>query len=133
MKYCSHCGAELLDEAVICPKCGCQVAPYDTYLAPKAANTNAVSSGNATTSSNATAAMVMGILSLSISVVAFFVYGFLEILALGLSLPGLILGSKTRSNGVGKAGFITSIIATCISGVGLVLYVLSVLMIISLF
>ena len=25
MKYCSHCGAELLDEAVLCPKCGCWV------------------------------------------------------------------------------------------------------------
>ncbi|MBQ9079602.1 MAG: NINE protein [Clostridia bacterium] len=25
MKYCSHCGSELLDEAVICPKCGCAV------------------------------------------------------------------------------------------------------------
>lgn len=25
MKYCSHCGAEILDEAVICPKCGCAV------------------------------------------------------------------------------------------------------------
>ena len=23
MKYCSHCGAELLDEAVLCTKCGC--------------------------------------------------------------------------------------------------------------
>ena len=23
MKYCAHCGAELLDEAAICPKCGC--------------------------------------------------------------------------------------------------------------
>lgn len=23
MKYCAHCGNELLDEAVICPKCGC--------------------------------------------------------------------------------------------------------------
>ena len=23
MKYCSKCGAELLDDAVICPKCGC--------------------------------------------------------------------------------------------------------------
>ncbi len=23
MKYCSHCGKELLDEAVICPNCGC--------------------------------------------------------------------------------------------------------------
>lgn len=25
MKYCSTCGAELHDEAVICPKCGCAV------------------------------------------------------------------------------------------------------------
>lgn len=23
MKYCAHCGAELVDEAVICTKCGC--------------------------------------------------------------------------------------------------------------
>ena len=25
MKYCSKCGAEIHDEAVVCPKCGCQV------------------------------------------------------------------------------------------------------------
>ena len=25
MKYCSHCGNQLLDEAVMCPKCGCMV------------------------------------------------------------------------------------------------------------
>ena len=25
MKYCSHCGNELLDEAVVCPRCGCRV------------------------------------------------------------------------------------------------------------
>lgn len=25
MKYCTHCGKELLDEAVICPGCGCAV------------------------------------------------------------------------------------------------------------
>ena len=25
MKYCAHCGEELLDEAVLCPKCGCWV------------------------------------------------------------------------------------------------------------
>lgn len=24
MKYCSHCGKEVLDEAVICPNCGCR-------------------------------------------------------------------------------------------------------------
>ncbi|MDR2314624.1 MAG: TM2 domain-containing protein [Spirochaetaceae bacterium] len=25
MKYCAHCGSELMDEAVICIKCGCAV------------------------------------------------------------------------------------------------------------
>lgn len=28
MKYCSKCGNELMDEAIICPKCGCQVAGF---------------------------------------------------------------------------------------------------------
>ena len=28
MKYCSRCGNEVVDEAVICPRCGCQVASY---------------------------------------------------------------------------------------------------------
>jgi len=23
MKFCNHCGAQVMDEAVICPKCGC--------------------------------------------------------------------------------------------------------------
>ena len=23
MKFCSHCGTQLLDEAVVCPNCGC--------------------------------------------------------------------------------------------------------------
>lgn len=26
MKYCSHCGAEIHDDAVVCVKCGCAVA-----------------------------------------------------------------------------------------------------------
>lgn len=26
MKYCSHCGKEVLDEAVVCPNCGCSVS-----------------------------------------------------------------------------------------------------------
>ena len=27
MKYCTKCGAELVDEAVVCTKCGCIVDP----------------------------------------------------------------------------------------------------------
>lgn len=26
MKYCQHCGNEVFDNAIICPKCGCSVA-----------------------------------------------------------------------------------------------------------
>lgn len=26
MKYCSHCGDLIADEAVVCPKCGCPVS-----------------------------------------------------------------------------------------------------------
>ncbi len=29
MKYCSKCGKELFDEAVICPNCGCVVGKYN--------------------------------------------------------------------------------------------------------
>ena len=28
MKYCVHCGAEIKDEALICPKCGCPTPKY---------------------------------------------------------------------------------------------------------
>lgn len=29
MKFCQKCGSELMDEAVICPKCGCSVRSMD--------------------------------------------------------------------------------------------------------
>ena len=32
MKYCSTCGAELHDNAVICPKCGCMTADNKNQL-----------------------------------------------------------------------------------------------------
>lgn len=34
MKFCSHCGAQIDDNAVICVKCGCAVAP----MSPNKAN-----------------------------------------------------------------------------------------------
>ena len=42
MKYCSKCGKELFDEAVICPQCGCHTGyqGYDTsYMKPAAGPT----------------------------------------------------------------------------------------------
>lgn len=34
MKYCTHCGNQLVDEAVICPQCGCAAENYGQYSAP---------------------------------------------------------------------------------------------------
>lgn len=34
MKFCNHCGKELLDEAVMCPGCGCMVAAAPMQVAP---------------------------------------------------------------------------------------------------
>ena len=30
MKYCSRCGKEIMDEAVVCPNCGCAVNPRNS-------------------------------------------------------------------------------------------------------
>lgn len=38
MKYCSHCGSEIFDEAVICPHCGCSV--QETIKATPVNNTS---------------------------------------------------------------------------------------------
>ena len=32
MKYCTHCGKELLDEAVVCVGCGCSVSGQNTKM-----------------------------------------------------------------------------------------------------
>lgn len=29
MKFCSHCGKEVMEKAVICPNCGCQIESTD--------------------------------------------------------------------------------------------------------
>lgn len=38
MKYCSHCGKEIMDETVVCPHCGCQVELLVTDVPNKGLN-----------------------------------------------------------------------------------------------
>ena len=38
MKFCSKCGHELVDEAVVCVNCGCSVADPTTPTAPAVAD-----------------------------------------------------------------------------------------------
>ena len=36
MKYCSSCGNQVVDQAVVCPKCGCPIAPTHNPITDKA-------------------------------------------------------------------------------------------------
>ena len=38
MKYCAHCGKEIMDEAVICPNCGCSTENLKTETNKTAGN-----------------------------------------------------------------------------------------------
>lgn len=31
MKYCTHCGCEVVDDASVCPKCGSELSVPSTY------------------------------------------------------------------------------------------------------
>lgn len=64
MKYCSKCGNELLDEAVICPKCGCPVEGSTN----KADSTTKILKANK--HSKITSAIILNIVAFVLSLVA---------------------------------------------------------------
>ena len=45
MKFCQHCGKELLDEAVICPGCGCAVQAPNAVVPAEQEVDESVSTG----------------------------------------------------------------------------------------
>lgn len=105
MKHCSKCGKELLDEAVVCPNCGCPVnkaAPAkkspDEYEVPKSAKQSKI-------------------------------FGILGILLLfPLAIPAIILANKSKQETGGKmckqahTGMVTGIIALVVWFFMLILY-----------
>lgn len=67
MKYCSKCGNELLDEAVVCPKCGCAVGtmPNESDQAEKILK--------ADKKSKITSAKVLNVIAFVVAILTFFV------------------------------------------------------------
>jgi uncharacterized membrane protein YvbJ len=101
MKYCSHCGAELRDEAVICPSCGCPVENVQQQPIPQ---------GNQSYS----ALSIIGV-----------VFAFLSPL-IGLILS-IVAGNNAKSVGDFKSASLAKT-GTIISAVFLVLYILIVVL-----
>ena len=93
MKYCKSCGAELLDEAVVCPKCG---VVLDEIKAPLTKNKFAV------------AGFVLSIVAMFINM-----YAVPAVLGLVFSIIGLIQITKGsyKGKGLAVAGIIISVVA----------------------
>ncbi len=98
MKFCEKCGNEILEEAVVCPKCGCSVQKETQVVAvPKSAKT----------------AQIFGILSI--------------LLLAPFGIPAIILANKSKAETGGvmckqaKAGFVCGIIGLCWWGISLLM------------
>lgn len=101
MKFCAKCGKEIMDEAVICPSCGCSVQERAETAkvteVPKQAKT----------------ASLLGILSI--------------LLLAPLGIPAIILANKSKEKTGGvmckqaKTGFVCGIIGLCWWGISLVI------------
>ena len=64
MKYCTHCGAELFDEAVICPKCYSEIGETKTASTPQNKWSGLAIAGFIVSFFNGIAGLIMSIIGL---------------------------------------------------------------------
>lgn len=97
-KFCSNCGNEVADEAVICPKCGVSVNQKNQNVSPKGNNSNGM----------ATAGFVLSF--------------FVPLLGLIFSILGLKKVKETNTGkGLSTAGIIISSIALFITLISVII------------
>lgn len=108
MKYCAHCGAEMVDEAVICTKCGCAVdrvkSPYMKVADSDKYNTLAIV--------GFVLSFISSIIGLILSIIAY----------------RQIKETGEKGNGLALAGIIISSIITAIYAILLLFYIGTLLM-----
>jgi hypothetical protein len=106
MKFCEKCGKEIMDEAVICPGCGCAIGK-SSVVEQKCAQ------GNAIVPKSAKTASIFGVLSL--------------LLLAPFGIPAIILAQKSKKETGGvmckqaKTGLVCGIIGLCFWGLSLLL------------
>ena len=84
MKYCAKCGNELIDEAIVCTKCGCMVESAPQIYKPKPAPQKySVPAAPVSESNVSWITLVFGILSLILFVIFFYNLFFTTIYSYG--------------------------------------------------
>lgn len=90
MKFCSKCGNELIDEAVICTKCGCSTEETNVAVKSQPKKTSV--------------SLILGIIGMVFA-------WLLAIIGHILSIIGIIIGIKEYREQNNMAGLIVSIVA----------------------
>lgn len=97
MKFCKSCGAELVDDAVVCPKCG--VAVEEVALAPTKHNVCGIIS------------FVCAMLGIIVSWFTTLVGGIFTFAAFVLGIVGIVLAKKkNEKKGFAVAGLVLSLL-----------------------
>lgn len=115
MKFCTHCGKEIADEAVLCLNCGCKTQKTNSFVPHQTTAPQQIRIEE-TESQLATWAKICGIVS-------FFIGWF----ALGITAIVLAHMSKDETNGAmcssAKVGYVCGIISTVLTFVLFVIIV----------
>ena len=96
MKYCAHCGEELADEAVICPKCGCAADSSDSISLKSVSET-----GRTGWDACAIVGFVLSMVSLILYVFNFF--GIVPLAGMTVSIVGAVRTCRKKLRGFGLA------------------------------
>ena len=107
MKYCSHCGKTLLDEAVVCPNCGCAVG--NTVFRPNQ-QSGQVGYGASGKENLSTASLILGCCSC--------LAWLIPIIGFPITVAGMItgiLGLTSSKRSFSIIGMVLSGIAFCIT------------------
>ena len=106
--FCKNCGKEIDDNATVCPYCGVQTNAASTAAAATAVSEEKKVNG-------------LGIGAFIVSLLSFgfgFIFAIVPIIALGLSIGGMVKRKKCNAcNGMAVAGLVLSIISTVIWGI----------------
>lgn len=120
MKYCAHCGSELFEEAVVCPKCGCQVRDFNFNATNQEAKNENTTSKSAQKKTN-TMALVGFILS--------FIIPLLGLIFSCIGKNQLAQNPEEEGETLAKAGIIISAIALGLSVLSSIVGVIAMLVI----
>ena len=109
MKFCKSCGAELVDDAVVCPKCG--VAVEEIAVAPTKHNVIGIVS------------FVCALVGIAVSWFLSWLGGLLNFAAFVLGIVGIVMAKKKNE----KKGFAVAGLVLSLLGVILVIVLIIVL------